>query len=280
MVGTVGGTLVSKVERISRSGTIALVRRRSSLPVDWSCQQPLPMLLWLRSGLQKYRLDIGGSVFASSTPTPPTLVVVPAQARVQGEVELVAGETSYAVFSFNATGRTVPLLGCLEEPVVGILNNDVNRTLSAFAREAVAPDNLFDDLSESWTIQALAYLTRNYRNMPSKPHGGLTNISCRRIDDYLRTHMSEKILITDLAQSVGVSPRHFLRAFRLSFNSTPLQFILELRITEAKKRLTSTSESVTEVALACGFSHAQHFSAAFRRCVGTTPSEFRRIVRM
>ena len=86
MVGTVGGTLVSKVERISRSGTIALVRRRSSLPVDWSCQQPLPMLLWMRSGLQKYRLDIGGSVFASNTPTPPTLVVVPAQARVLGEV--------------------------------------------------------------------------------------------------------------------------------------------------------------------------------------------------
>ena len=275
---TVGGTLVSKVAQTSQSGTISLVRRRSRFPVEWRCRQPFPMLLWMRSGLQRYRLDLGGSLFTSNKPTLPMLIVLPAQTSALGEVEMVAGEAEFAVFFLNKTERAVPLFSCLEEPVVDIANNDLNRTLSAFAREAVAPDNLFDILSESWTMQALAYLSRSARSVPSKHYGGLTNIGRRHIEDYLRVHMSEKILITDLARSVGISPRHFLRAFRQSFNSTPLQFIMELRIQEAKRRLTSTAEGVTEVALACGFSHTQHFSTTFRKYVGTTPSEFRRIV--
>ena len=210
---------------------------------------------------------------------PSTLVIVPAQTAVSGEIEIVAGETDYAVLFLNKTESATPLFGCLQEPVVGAANDDLNRTLSAFAREAVAPDNLFDILSESWTMQALAYLSRTHRTAPAKHYGGFTNASRGRIEDYLRTHMSEKILITDLARSAGVSPRHFLRAFRQSFNSTPLQFILELRIQEAKSRLTSSAEGVTEVALACGFSHTQHFSTAFRKYVGTSPSQFRKVVR-
>ena len=191
---------------------------------------------------------------------------------------MIAGETEFAVFFLNKTERAIPLFSCLDEPVVGVANNDLNRTLSEFAREAVAPDQLFEILSESWTMQALAYLSRTGRSVPPKHYGGLTNIGRRRIEDYLRLNMSEKILITDLARSVGLSPRHFLRAFRQSFHSTPLQFIMELRIKEAKRRLTSTADGVTEVAFACGFSHTQHFSTTFRKYVGTTPSDFRRIV--
>ena len=51
---------------------------------------------------------------------------------------------------------------------------------------------------------------------------------------------------------------------------------LGLRIEEAKRRLSESEESVTDVALAAGFSHSQHFSTAFRTATGMTPSTFRR----
>jgi AraC family transcriptional regulator len=41
--------------------------------------------------------------------------------------------------------------------------------------------------------------------------------------------------------------------------------------------LSQGSQSITEVALDCGFSHAQHFATTFRRATGLTPSAFRRV---
>jgi AraC-like DNA-binding protein len=44
---------------------------------------------------------------------------------------------------------------------------------------------------------------------------------------------------------------------------------------ERERRLSETEDSITDVALATGFSHAQHFSTSFRKATGLTPSSFR-----
>jgi len=51
--------------------------------------------------------------------------------------------------------------------------------------------------------------------------------------------------------------------------------VLGLRIEAAKRSLSETDESVTSIALASGFSHAQHFSSTFRQATGISPSLFR-----
>jgi AraC family transcriptional regulator len=57
--------------------------------------------------------------------------------------------------------------------------------------------------------------------------------------------------------------------------TSPYNYVLMLRVEEAKQRLSGTAESITEIALATGFGHAQHFSTSFRRATGETPSSFR-----
>src|SRR6266404_2102949 len=83
------------------------------------------------------------------------------------------------------------------------------------------------------------------------------------------------IWLTELSSIADLSKRHFLRAFQESVGATPYHYVLSLRIDEAKRRLSETEDSITDVALGTGFSHAQHFSTSFRKATGLTPSSFR-----
>ena len=91
----------------------------------------------------------------------------------------------------------------------------------------------------------------------------------------MRANLAQSICLADLCQIADLSKRHFLRAFSESVGTTPHRYVLGLRIEDAKCRLKDTDESLTNVALASGFSHSQHFSTTFRNATGMTPSAFR-----
>ena len=127
-------------------------------------------------------------------------------------------------------------------------------------------------------MQALALLARVDGSQAAavRPCGGLAPGSLRRVIDYIEADLSRSFTIEGLAQVAGVSPRHFMRAFRESVGQTPLRFVYGLRLERAKEFLLDPRRTATEVALDCGFSHAQHFSTAFKKATGVTPSDFRR----
>jgi len=68
----------------------------------------------------------------------------------------------------------------------------------------------------------------------------------------------------------------FPRAFHESTGDTPLCYVQAVQIEEAKRLLVDSGRSITEIALDCGFSDAQHFATAFHKNAGMTPSAFRR----
>ncbi|WP_223448298.1 helix-turn-helix domain-containing protein [Pseudomonas sp. BF-R-19] len=82
-----------------------------------------------------------------------------------------------------------------------------------------------------------------------------------------------------MAQVAGVSSRHFMRAFRESTGQIPLRVVYSLRPERAKELLLDSRRTAAEVTLDCGFSHAQHFSTAFKKATGVTPSDFRAATR-
>jgi hypothetical protein len=76
-----------------------------------------------------------------------------------------------------------------------------------------------------------------------------------------------------------LSPWHLLRAFRQTFGETPHNFLTRLRLERAQQLLTVTSRPVTEICFDVGFTSLGSFSSLFRRKVGLSPAEFRRLVR-
>jgi AraC family transcriptional regulator len=238
------------------------------------------MLLWMQGKLHRYRLDIDGQLTSENRPSALGIFLVPAYAPVEAEFE-IHGQVGLTLIFFNDASSVGPLRQCLEQPLSGLTSADLKSALAALSREALLHDSLFDMVSENWITQVLAYLSRvsDSSPIPDKYRGGLTAANMRRVEEYIRSHLVEPTRVVDLAEVVGLSPRHFMRAFRQSFQETPIQFILNLRVEEAKGRLASTGEPITEIALACGFGDAQQFSTTFRKLVGASPSEYRRTFR-
>ncbi len=93
----------------------------------------------------------------------------------------------------------------------------------------------------------------------------------RYIDQYSEANTS----VAALAALVGMSRSSFVRAFAASFRTTPHQFVLDRRIASAGRLLSETTQSITEISAALGFSTHSHFSTVFKKRMGVTPSQFR-----
>ena len=101
----------------------------------------------------------------------------------------------------------------------------------------------------------------------------------RRISSTLRfieSHFSESLRLRQLASAAGMSPFHYLRAFRRVTGLTPHQYLLRTRLRDAAIRLATQPDKVLEVALASGFDDLSNFNHAFRAEFGVSPRGYRR----
>jgi AraC-like DNA-binding protein len=105
-----------------------------------------------------------------------------------------------------------------------------------------------------------------------------------RVKAHIQARLNTPLALDELAAQAQMSRFHFSRVFHAAQGQTPHQYILAQRIDQAKRLLWSAGRgplvpapAVLEVALACGFSSASHFSAAFKRLAGMTPQQWQRL---
>ena len=91
------------------------------------------------------------------------------------------------------------------------------------------------------------------------------------IIELMEQHLEEPLSRTDLARQAGLSTRQLERLFRKYLNRSPARYYLELRLHRARLLLLQTTMSVMNVALACGFVSASHFTKCYRAFFGRTP---------
>ncbi len=93
----------------------------------------------------------------------------------------------------------------------------------------------------------------------------------------MESNIEEPISLDELARHVGVSRRQLERLFQKHLHCVPTRYYLELRLARARQLLLQTSISVVDVAFACGFVSAPHFSKCYRDYYGIPPREERRL---
>lgn len=96
-----------------------------------------------------------------------------------------------------------------------------------------------------------------------------------RAQDWLQTHMAEKIDIARLADHLAVSSRSLNRYFRAELNMTTLEYLQSIRIEKAKLLLEKTKLPLAQVVAEIGYSDVRSFTSLFQRQVGMKPSAFR-----
>ncbi|MDE6992632.1 MAG: helix-turn-helix transcriptional regulator, partial [Lachnospiraceae bacterium] len=84
------------------------------------------------------------------------------------------------------------------------------------------------------------------------------------------------IYISDLAGQVNLNEQYFCRLFKKAIGYSPIAYINEYRIKQAKRLLEETDLQVTEVCLESGFNNFGNFLQEFRRHTGTTPLQYRK----
>jgi AraC family transcriptional regulator len=100
----------------------------------------------------------------------------------------------------------------------------------------------------------------------------------RSTKEFLNARLSSPLRLRDVARAVGASPTYLTDVFR-RVEGTPLhRYVMQLRLARALIELPHTSD-LTTLAFSLGFSSHSHFTAAFRRAFGCTPSQFRESTR-
>lgn len=104
----------------------------------------------------------------------------------------------------------------------------------------------------------------------------VTNIRMRKMLQYIETHYGEDLTLSDLAGSAGISKSECARCFKTSLNTTPYQYLLEVRLSKAAQLLAQSEEPVGVIADRAGFRQMSHFGKCFKEKMGQTPREYRK----
>src|SRR5262252_5866823 len=97
-----------------------------------------------------------------------------------------------------------------------------------------------------------------------------------RVIDYLRENLDRQVKLEELAKVACFSEFHFHRIFTAVSGETLNNFTNRLRLEKAARLLRYSEQSLTDIALDCGFSSSATFSRAFRSGYDTSPSQFRK----
>lgn len=97
--------------------------------------------------------------------------------------------------------------------------------------------------------------------------------------DYIREHFASRLSVEALAKACNISVSALERRFKKHLEKTPLQYINEVRLENARKLLLETDKAIGTIAQETGFADHSHFTRAFTRQYKLSPSKARKIGR-
>src|SRR5690606_26091478 len=93
--------------------------------------------------------------------------------------------------------------------------------------------------------------------------------------DYVRSNLTRRLSVDELADRAGMSPRHFARLFRIETGMTPAKAVDRVRAEAARAALESGQRSLQRIARACGYGSTERMRRSFQRTFGTVPAALR-----
>ncbi|HEX7304942.1 AraC family transcriptional regulator [Lentzea sp.] len=109
--------------------------------------------------------------------------------------------------------------------------------------------------------------------------GGLPAPVLGVVVDLMHERLADPLTLDELAAAAHLSRHHFLRRFAASTRTTPMRYLTSLRLQRAQELLQNDDLTVQAVAARCGYPNPAHFTSAFRREHGLTPSAYRELRR-
>ncbi len=94
--------------------------------------------------------------------------------------------------------------------------------------------------------------------------------------NWINANYASDISLSELCESLNVTPSHFSRIFRYEIGISPIEYLSNIRLEHAMHLLTTTDMSINEIACSSGFANGNYFAKVFKRRLGFTPSDYKR----
>lgn len=192
--------------------------------------------------------------------------------------ELVAGRFSFDPVAAEPLMAHMPPLAHV--PLAKAHAELLQATLALMGRETaqngLGAGLVIDRLTDALFIQTMRAL---FSNGCAFAPGWVTGLTDKRVERaILAVHadLAREWTVADMAREAGVSRSSFAAAFTSAVGEPPLDYVTNWRIYRAKVLLTSSDESLAEIARRVGYDSDTALSRAFKRKVGVPPGEFRR----
>jgi AraC family transcriptional regulator len=201
-----------------------------------------------------------------------------------GEYELTSLSWSapHAMMAVDvaATGLSPGLLGDDAAPWGGLGSHistrdpQIGRLVGIMQAEVEAGCPAGRLFAESVSLSLAAYVRGRFAKSRRAPRSRLSRAEIGRVIEYIDANLSANLTLSELAQTVSLSPHHFSSVFKNTFGISPYQFVIRRRVERAKMLLVARRTPIAEIAAALGFSSQSHFTTAFRKATGTTPRTY------
>ena len=111
-------------------------------------------------------------------------------------------------------------------------------------------------------------------NWPTESDLELANL--KTIVEYIKDNLDQPLRTEHVANRIGLSAIQLDRRMKRVFRLSTKKFIMKCRLEKASRQLASTNISVSEIALACGFTDQSALTHQFRAAISDTPANFRK----
>ena len=163
-------------------------------------------------------------------------------------------------------------------PRLGSPDETAERLVRLLLVEAERPGIGTTLMVQSLTRALGVHLLRFHSNLvpvPPNPPQSLSAPRLQRVIEQMRSSLDEDLPLSRLAETSGLSPSQFVRAFRGATGQPPHRYLVGLRIERARALLEQTDMPVTSIGLRCGFEQPSHFATSFRATTGFSPRAWR-----
>lgn len=148
------------------------------------------------------------------------------------------------------------------------------RLVDKLDNELAARQPGFEVMAIAAMLELITFLSRCYRQTRNPTSKTLIRVG--ETIAHMRRNVDQAITLEELVPISGMSRTNYMRMFEAAMGTSPIKYLIELRIEEAGRQLRSTDQTITEIAFDVGFSDSNYFSRQFRKVHGQSPRDYRK----